>query len=94
MNPSPCYAACRFTQATITKPCVPQTRLEGSAHINRREAMTTDRQMEMMYSDQEQVIVALRSIGEPDLARLDRCTTARREQRTCGATMPAARIFS
>jgi hypothetical protein len=50
--------------------------------------------MEMMYSDQEQVIVALRSIGEPDLARLDRCTTARREQRTCGATMPAARIFS
>jgi hypothetical protein len=56
--------------------------------------MTTDRQMEMMYSDQEQVIVALRSIGEPDLAaRLDRCTTARREQRTCGATMPAARIL-
>jgi hypothetical protein len=44
--------------------------------------MTTDHQMAMMYAAQQQVIVALRSIGEPDPAdRLERCMTARRERR-------------
>jgi hypothetical protein len=40
--------------------------------------MTTNRQMAMMYAAQEEVIVALRSINEPDLAgRLEDCTTTR-----------------
>ena len=44
--------------------------------------MTTDRQMAMMYAAQQEVIAALRGIGEPDLAdRLERCMTARRERR-------------
>ena len=43
--------------------------------------MTTQREMEMAYKAQQQVIVALRSIGEPDLAdRLAGCMTARRER--------------
>ena len=38
--------------------------------------------MAMMYAAQQEVIVALRRIGEPDLAdRLERCMTARRERR-------------
>jgi hypothetical protein len=44
--------------------------------------MTTNRQMAMMHTAQQQVIVALRGTGEVDLAgRLDRCMTARRERR-------------
>jgi hypothetical protein len=44
--------------------------------------MTTDHQMATMYSAQQAVITALRSIGEVDLAdRLERCMTARRERR-------------
>ncbi len=43
--------------------------------------MTTERQMAMAYVAQEEVIVALRAIGETDLAtRLERCATARRER--------------
>jgi hypothetical protein len=43
--------------------------------------MTTDRQMEMAYAAQEEVIVALHAIGDYDLAnRLERCMTARRER--------------
>lgn len=46
--------------------------------------MTTDRQMELAYAAQHEVIVTLRSIGEPDLAaRLERCMTARRERCGC-----------
>ena len=38
--------------------------------------------MATMYAAQQEVIAALRSIGEPDLAdRLERCMTARRERR-------------
>ena len=38
--------------------------------------------MATMYATQKQVIVVLRSIGEPDLAdRLERCMTARRDRR-------------
>jgi hypothetical protein len=44
--------------------------------------MTTDRQMAKAYAAQEEVIVALRSIGDPDPAeRLERCMTARRDRR-------------
>jgi hypothetical protein len=44
--------------------------------------MTTDHQMAMKYAAQDEVIVALRFIGESDLAgRLERCMTARRERR-------------
>ena len=44
--------------------------------------MTTAHQMAMAYTAQQQVIVALRGIDEPDLAaRLERCMTARRERR-------------
>jgi hypothetical protein len=40
--------------------------------------MTTDSQMARAYAAQEEVILALRSINEPDLAdRLQRCMTAR-----------------
>jgi hypothetical protein len=40
--------------------------------------MTTDRQMAMMYAAQQEVIAALRSIGDLDLAeRLEDCTTTR-----------------
>ena len=43
--------------------------------------MTTDRQMEMMYVAQQEVIVALHAISETDLAdRLENCMTARRER--------------
>jgi hypothetical protein len=43
--------------------------------------MTTDHQMAMMYATQHEVITALLSIGDPDLAdRLERCVTARRER--------------
>jgi hypothetical protein len=43
--------------------------------------MTMQREMEMAYTAQQQVIVALRSIGEVDLAdRLEGCMTARRER--------------
>ena len=43
--------------------------------------MTTDRQMEVMYAAQQEVIAALHAIGEPDLAdRLEHCMTARRER--------------
>ena len=38
--------------------------------------------MAMAYATQEEVVAALRAIGEPDLAhRLERCMTARRERR-------------
>ena len=44
--------------------------------------MTTHCEMELAYTAQQQVIVALRGIDETDLAdRLVRCTTARRERR-------------
>jgi hypothetical protein len=44
--------------------------------------MTTDHQMAMMYAAQQEVIVALTEVGEPDLAnRLERCVTARHERR-------------
>jgi hypothetical protein len=44
--------------------------------------MTTDHQMAISYATQQQVIVALRGIDEPDLAdRIERCATARRERR-------------
>jgi hypothetical protein len=44
--------------------------------------MTTDHQMTMMYAAQQQVIVALDFIDEPDLAgRLERCMQGRRERR-------------
>jgi hypothetical protein len=40
--------------------------------------MTTDRQMEMAYTAQQQVIAAVYGMGESDLAgRLERCMTAR-----------------
>jgi hypothetical protein len=43
--------------------------------------VTTQRQMELTYTVQQEVIVALCSIGESDLAgRLERCMTARRER--------------
>jgi hypothetical protein len=43
--------------------------------------MTTQHQMEELYVAQQQVIVALLSIGEPDLAdRLERCMTVRLER--------------
>ena len=43
--------------------------------------MTTQREMAMAYTAQQQVIAALRSIGEVDLAtRLEHCMTARRER--------------
>jgi hypothetical protein len=45
-------------------------------------SMTTDHQMATMYAAQQQVIVALHSIGDLDLAdRLERCMAARRERR-------------
>jgi hypothetical protein len=45
--------------------------------------MTTQREMELAHTAQQQVIVALCSIGEPNLsARLERCMIARRER--CG----------
>jgi hypothetical protein len=44
--------------------------------------MTTQHEMEMAYTAQQQVIAALYGIGEPDLAdRLECCMTARRERR-------------
>jgi hypothetical protein len=44
--------------------------------------MTTDHEMAMAYTAQQQVTVALRAIGEVDLAdRLERCMTARHERR-------------
>jgi hypothetical protein len=44
--------------------------------------MTTNRQMAMMHTAQQQVIVALRGLDETDLVdRLKRCMTARRERR-------------
>jgi hypothetical protein len=44
--------------------------------------MTTDHQMAMAYTAQQQVIVALTDVGEADLAaRLENCMTARRERR-------------
>jgi hypothetical protein len=44
--------------------------------------MTTDRQMAMAYAAQEEIIVALRSNGDHDLAdRLERCAAVRRERR-------------
>jgi hypothetical protein len=44
--------------------------------------MTTDHQMAMMYAAQQEVIIALTEVDEPDLAnRLERCMTARRERR-------------
>jgi hypothetical protein len=58
--------------------------------------MTTDHQMAMMYAAQQEVITALRSIGEVDLAdRLERCMTARRDRSgsdgwpfSCPITLP------
>jgi hypothetical protein len=44
--------------------------------------MTTDHQMATMFAAQEEIIVTLRGIDESDLAtRLERCMTARRDQR-------------
>jgi hypothetical protein len=44
--------------------------------------MTTEREMEMAYALQQQVIVALNEIGDVDLAsRLQRCMTARQQRR-------------
>src|SRR5215472_672232 len=44
--------------------------------------MTTDREMAKMYADQEEIISALRAIGELDLAdRLERCAAVRWERR-------------
>jgi hypothetical protein len=43
--------------------------------------MTTQHEMEMAYIAQQEVIDALRSVGDADLAvRLERCMTARRER--------------
>ena len=43
--------------------------------------MTTQREMAMAHTAQQQVIAALRLIGEVDLAtRLSNCMTARRER--------------
>jgi hypothetical protein len=53
--------------------------LRTACHINTR--MTTAREMEMAYSDQQQVIAAFHAIGDPDLAgRLQRCMTARQQR--------------
>jgi hypothetical protein len=50
--------------------------------------MTTEREMEIAYADQQEVINALRSIGDPDLAdRLERCMTGR-QQRHYGSGWP------
>jgi hypothetical protein len=66
--------------------CIPwKIPTQKSHHINSagdREGMTTDRQMAMMYADQEAVITALHAIGDHDLAdRLERCAAVRRERR-------------
>ena len=54
--------------------------------------MTTDRQMAVTYIAQEEVIAALYGIGELDLAaRLERCTTARRERRGGDVCLPGSR---
>src|ERR1700680_3753588 len=51
--------------------------------------MTTDHQMATMYAAQQEVIVALTEVGDPDLAdRLDRCMTGRRDRRRCGGGWP------
>jgi hypothetical protein len=43
--------------------------------------MTTQHEMEMSYSAQQEVIDALRSTGDADLAaRLERCMTARQQR--------------
>ena len=43
--------------------------------------MTTEREMEMAYIGQREVMAALRATGHTDLAdRLHRCMTARRER--------------
>jgi len=43
--------------------------------------MTTDHEMAKLYADQEKVIAALHSLGEPDLpVRLECCAAARRER--------------
>ena len=43
--------------------------------------MTTAREMEISYTEQQQIITALRDSGNSDLAdRLQRCMTARRER--------------
>jgi hypothetical protein len=48
-------------------------------HINTR--MTTEREMEISYAKQQQVISLLNKIGHHDLAaRLERCTTARQQR--------------
>src|SRR4051812_19351759 len=57
-----------------------KSRLRISRSINTR--MTTEREMEMAYALQQQVIVALNEIGDVDLAsRLQRCMTARQQRR-------------
>jgi hypothetical protein len=51
-------------------------RLSRATHINTR--MTTQREMEIAYAAQQEVIDALHKIGNPDLAaRLERCMIAR-----------------
>ena len=46
-----------------------------------RGERTPDRQMEMMYNGQQEVIAFLRAIGDPDLAdRLERSAAVRRER--------------
>src|ERR1700693_4371121 len=45
------------------------------------QAMTTEREMEMSYIAQQEVVTVLRGIGDHDLAaRLQRCMNARRER--------------
>jgi hypothetical protein len=53
--------------------CLGKLWLKSPRHIN--TGMTTDRQMVMMYAEQQQVIDVARSIGDLDLAeRLEDCT--------------------